>query len=82
MTSYKNKFSELSHQALLKLGVETGKELLETDMTRGRLDNDKRKIIHRILQLLNIPYANLSDYQKCEILYQKYLILNNHDKNK
>ena len=73
MTTYKDKFSELSSDALIRLGVETGKELLETSMTRGRLDNDKRKIIHRILQLLNIPYANLSDYQKCEVLYKRYI---------
>jgi hypothetical protein len=50
-------------------------------MTRGRLDNDKRKIIHRVLQLLNIPYGTLSDYQKCEILYKRYLLLKSQDMN-
>jgi hypothetical protein len=78
MTTYKNKFSELSTEALLQLGVETGKELLETSMIRGRLDNEKRKIIHRVLQLLKIPYVSLSDYQKCQLLYVRYLkIFNN-----
>ena len=72
IASYKNKYEDLSEEELLKLGYETGKELVELNMLNARLESDKRKQIHRILQLLKIDYISLSDAQKCYILYKRY----------
>ena len=72
MTSYKNKFTDYTEEQLLQLGYETGKDLVELNRLHARLDNDKRKIIHRVLQLLKINYEGLSDAQKCHVIYKRY----------
>ena len=72
ITTYHNKFGDLSEEQLLQLGYETGRDLVELNRLHARLDCDKRKKIHRILQLLKIPYDTLSDAQKCYLLYRRY----------
>ena len=49
MTSYKRKFTDYTQEQLLQLGYETGKELVELNRLHARLDNDRRKIIHRVM---------------------------------
>lgn len=71
-TSYKNKYSDFTEGQLLELGYETGKDLLELNILQARLDDDKRKKMHRVLQLLKIDYTGLSDAQKCYVVYRRY----------
>lgn len=72
MASYKKEFAELSEEDLLKIGYENGKDMIELNKSHAKLDNERRKIIHRILQLLKINYVGLSDAQKCFVIYERY----------
>jgi hypothetical protein len=56
-TCYKYSFSDKTKEELLHIGYEAGKDLLELNKPGAKLDSDKRKIIHRVLQLLEIDYV-------------------------
>ena len=73
---------ELDEKDSLKLAYDTGKFWLEFNKNKAKLGNKERKIIHKILQKLEIDYEGMSDTQKCRTLFYRYKDLLKELKNK